>query len=80
MRSTLGALMLIAALAGCGTVGSSLPYHGNSLDDSMTMTIEQYAVGRLPAGAHAKIACPKASPRHAVKARRTVSDKRCRIR
>jgi hypothetical protein len=80
MRRTLGAVILIAALSGCGAVGSSLPYHANSLDDSMAMTIEQYAVGRLPAGAHGKNTCAKPSPRHAARGRRAVSDKRCRVR
>lgn len=79
MRRTFSALILVAALSGCGTMGSSLPYHSGSLDDTMGMTIEQYAVGRLPAGAHVPARCAKPSERTA----RTVhaaSAKRCRAR
>lgn len=79
MRRTFSALILVTALSGCGTMGSSLPYHSGSLDDTMGMTIEQYAVGRLPAGAHVSVRCAKPSERAAT-APRTASAKRCRAR
>lgn len=74
MRRTLSALALTALLAGCGT---SLPYHGASFDESMGMTIEQYAVGRLPATRPA--VCPKPAA-HAAAGTRTHAAKRCRAR
>ena len=67
MRRPFSALALVLALSGCGTMGSSLPYHAGSLDDSMGMTIEQYAVGRLPAGGRMLPRCAKPSE-HAAKA------------
>ena len=57
MRRPLCILVLTTLLAGCGTLGSSLPYHSGS-EDSMGMTVEQYAIGRLPAG-HRPSVCPK---------------------
>lgn len=76
MRRTLSALILAAALSGCGAVGSSLPYRAGSLDDSMGMTIEQYAVGRLPAGGRMLARCAKPSE-HAAK---TAHDRAARER
>ncbi len=57
------AVLLLAFLAGCGAGSASLPYRSLGLDDSMTMTVEQYALNRLPAAHHA---CPK--PSHGVTA------------
>ena len=79
MRRTFSALILVAVLSGCGTMGSSLPYHSGSVDDSMGMTIEQYAVGRLPAGVHAASRCTKPSE-HAAKTVLVQAAKRCRAR
>ena len=78
MRRTLSALTLAVALTGCGAMGSSLPYHAGSLDDS-SMTIEQYAVGRLPAGSHLPSRCTKPSG-HASRAVRERAAKRCGTR
>jgi hypothetical protein len=44
MRPMVAALLLVV-LAGCGTGASSLPYRSMGLDDSMGMTVEQYALG-----------------------------------
>ena len=79
MRRTFSALSLVVALSGCGTMGNSLPYHAGSLDDSMGMTIEQYAVGRLPARAHVRPGCTKPSERIG-KMARAAAAKRCRTR
>jgi hypothetical protein len=57
------AVLLLAILAGCGAGSSSLPYRSLGLDDSMSMTVEQYALNRLPAARHA---CAK--PSHGVTA------------
>jgi hypothetical protein len=64
------AVLLLAFLAGCGAGTSSLPYRSIGLDDSMAMTVEQYALNRLPAARHA---CAK--PAHGVTAR--VAAKAC---
>jgi hypothetical protein len=47
------AVLLLAFLAGCGAGTASLPYRSLGLDDSMAMTVEQYALRRLPAAHHA---------------------------
>ncbi|MEO7202573.1 MAG: hypothetical protein ABI431_07060 [Candidatus Tumulicola sp.] len=47
------AVLLLAFLAGCGAGTASLPYRSLGLDDSMAMTVEQYALNRLPAARHA---------------------------
>jgi hypothetical protein len=57
MRSMVAALLLVV-LAGCGAGASSLPYHSMGIDDSTGMTVEQYALGRLPSS-HAAAACMK---------------------
>ena len=57
MRPMVAALLL-AFLAGCGAGTASLPYRSLALDDSMGLTVEQYALDRLPAGHRAS--CVKA--------------------
>ena len=57
MRRTFCAFVVALLLAGCGTTGSSLPYRGSALDDPMGMTVEQYALGRLPAAGRDAIRC-----------------------
>jgi hypothetical protein len=57
------AVLLLAFLAGCGAGTASLPYRSLGLDDSMTMTVEQYALNRLPSSRHG---CAK--PAHGVRA------------
>lgn len=57
------AVLLLAFLAGCGAGTASLPYRSLGLDDSMTMTVEQYALNRLPSARHG---CVK--PAHGVRA------------
>jgi hypothetical protein len=57
MRPMVAALLLVV-LAGCGAGASSLPYRSMGLDDPMGMTVEQYALGRLPAS-RAAVACAK---------------------
>jgi hypothetical protein len=66
------AALLLVVLAGCGAGASSLPYRSMGLDDSMGMTVEQYALGRLPS-AHAAAACAK----HVHSASSAVAAKRC---
>ncbi|HEY1656353.1 MAG TPA: FHIPEP family type III secretion protein [Candidatus Tumulicola sp.] len=68
MRRTFSALVVALALSGCAALGSSLPYHA-SAEDAMGMTIEQYAVGRLPAAGQSKLHCAQhnhkaGSPHH----------------
>jgi hypothetical protein len=52
MRPTV-AVLLFALLAGCGAGTASLPYHsmarGSMAIDDPGMTVEQYALDRLPA-------------------------------
>jgi hypothetical protein len=79
MRRTFSALALAVALSGCAALGSSLPYHASSVEDSMGMTIEQYAVGRLPAGTHSKLHCAKHGASKSAN-RRPTSSKGCRTR
>lgn len=57
MRPMVAALLLVV-LAGCGAGAGSLPYRSMGVDDSMGMTVEQYALGRLPSHA-AAAACAK---------------------
>jgi hypothetical protein len=57
------AVLLLAFLAGCGAGTASLPYRSLGLDDSMGLTVEQYALDRLPAARHT---CAK--PTHGVAA------------
>jgi hypothetical protein len=82
MRRTLSAFVFTILLAGCGSLGSSLPYHAaSSPEDSMGMTIEQYAVGRLPANHRSGAACPKPTSHAAVAATRLRHvSKRCAAR
>jgi hypothetical protein len=42
------AALLLVVLAGCGAAANALPNHSIGSDDSMSMTVEQYALGRLP--------------------------------
>lgn len=78
MRRTLSALALTILVSGCGTLAGSLPYHP-SADDSMGMTVEQYAVGRLPAGRHAA-RCSKSSMRSVGSVQERGAPKLCRGR
>jgi hypothetical protein len=57
MRRTFCAFVVAILLAGCGATGSSLPYRGSALDDPMGMTVEQYALRRLPAAGRDTIRC-----------------------
>jgi hypothetical protein len=72
MRPMVAALFLVV-LAGCGAGAGSLPYRSMGVDDSMGMTVEQYALGRLPSSHAAAAACAKRA--HA--ATSAVAAKRC---
>ncbi len=80
MRRTFCALVFTVLLAGCGTLGSSLPYHSASAEDSMGMTVEQYAVGRLPSSRRPATECSKPGARSPDTARQRHLSKRCHAR
>ncbi|MEO6835471.1 MAG: hypothetical protein ABI231_06140 [Candidatus Tumulicola sp.] len=81
MRSALSVLVLAVLVAACGSAGGALPYHASSVEDSMGMTVEQYAIGRLPATHRAAGApCPKPGSYAAPATRRHHAAGRCRRR
>jgi hypothetical protein len=80
MRRTLSALILVVMVSGCSALNGALPNRSATLDDAMGMTVEQYAIGRLP-GAHRTPMCPK--PGHVVATRTPKAPspaKRCRAK
>jgi len=61
MRRPLTLLVLATLLSGCSTLYSSLP-NRSAIGAASGMTVEQYAIGRLP-GSVSRAACAK--PAHA---------------
>jgi hypothetical protein len=80
MRRTLSALILVVMVSGCSALNGALPNRSATLDDSMGMTVEQYAIGRLP-GAHRTATCPKPGQVVASGTPKTPAPtKRCRVK
>jgi hypothetical protein len=66
MRRSLTLLVLATLLSGCSTLYSSLP-NRSAVGAASGMTVEQYAIGRLP-GSVSRAACAKAhTPAHHAK-------------
>lgn len=59
MRRTLTLFVLATVLSGCSTLYSALPSR-SLIGSGSGMTVEEYAIGRLP-GRAAHKACPKAA-------------------
>jgi hypothetical protein len=70
MRRSLTLLVLATLLSGCSTLYSSLP-NRSAIGAASGMTVEQYAIGRLP-GSVSRAACPKPAhtPAHQAKTTR----------
>ncbi|MGA8533719.1 MAG: hypothetical protein WB615_06390 [Candidatus Tumulicola sp.] len=75
MRRTFAVLILTMLLTGCGAWHGALPYSAAPVEDSSGMTVEQYAIGRLPGKAFHAAVCPK--PARGVAVSRRPNAKRC---
>ena len=69
MRRTLTLVVLATILSGCSTLYSSLPSR-SALGAASGMTVEQYAIGRLP-GRPSRTVCSKPAHSPAIQAKTT---------